>query len=122
MDSESAVSLRGVSKSYGPVTVLDIPSLDMARGQIVAVVGENGAGKSTLMGVLSGTVSPTTGTIEIAGSQLSAGHHEHARQLGVAMVAHEVPLVGQLSVAANLLLGRRPTRAGSGLRGRAVLD
>jgi ABC-type sugar transport system ATPase subunit len=122
MDSESAVSLRGVSKSYGPVTVLDIPSLDMARGQIVAVVGENGAGKSTLMGVLSGTVPPTTGTIEIAGSQLSAGHPEHARQLGVAMVAQEFPLVGQLSVAENLLLGRRPKRAGSGLLGRAVFD
>ncbi|MCL2551095.1 MAG: sugar ABC transporter ATP-binding protein [Actinomycetia bacterium] len=122
MDSQPAVRLRDVSKSYGPVKVLDIPSLDMARGQIVAVVGENGAGKSTLMGVLSGTVTPTTGTIEIAGSPLAAGRPEHARELGVALVAQEFPLVGQLSVAENLLLGRRPTGSGDGALGRVVFD
>jgi ribose transport system ATP-binding protein len=119
---DTAVSLRDVSKSYGPVKVLDIPRLDLARGQIVAVVGENGAGKSTLMGVLSGTVTPTTGTIDIAGRRLHAGRPHHAEELGVAMVAQEFPLVGQLSVAENLLLGRRPTRAGSGLAARVVFD
>jgi ABC-type sugar transport system ATPase subunit len=117
-----AVSLREVSKSYGPVKVLDIPRLDLTRGQIVAVVGENGAGKSTLMGVLSGTVTPTTGTIEIAGEALHAGRPDHSRELGVALVAQEFPLVGQLSVAENLLLGRRPKRAGSGPVGRVVFD
>ncbi|BBB02199.1 putative sugar ABC transporter ATP-binding protein [Actinacidiphila reveromycinica] len=119
---DSAVSLRDVSKAYGPVKVLDIPRLDLARGQIVAVVGENGAGKSTLMGVLSGTVTPTTGTIEIAGRALQAGRPDHSRELGVALVAQEFPLVGQLSVAENLLLGRRPQRAGGRLFGRAVFD
>jgi ribose transport system ATP-binding protein len=119
---DNAVSLREVSKSYGPVKVLDIPRLDLARGQIVAVVGENGAGKSTLMGVLSGTVSPTTGTIEIAGEHLQAGRPDHARELGVALVAQEFPLVGQLSVAENLLLGRRPAGGGNGLLRRTVFD
>jgi ribose transport system ATP-binding protein len=122
MTTEAAVSLRDVSKTYGPVKVLDIPSLDLARGQIVAVVGENGAGKSTLMGVLSGTVTPTTGTIEIDGRPLQSGRPDHSRDLGVALVAQEFPLVGQLSVAENLLLGRRPARAGSGLLARAVYD
>jgi ABC-type sugar transport system ATPase subunit len=122
MTSDAAVRLREVSKSYGPVKVLDIPSLDLARGQIVAVVGENGAGKSTLMGVLSGTVTPTTGTIEIAGQRLQPGRPDHAQELGVALVAQEFPLVGQLSVAENLLLGRRPEQAGSGLLARAVFD
>ncbi|MGZ0236873.1 ATP-binding cassette domain-containing protein, partial [Streptomyces sp. CPS1] len=105
--SETAASLRGVTKVYGPVKVLDIPRLDLARGQIVAVVGENGAGKSTLMGVLSGTVTPSTGTIEVAGRPLAPGRPDHARELGVALVAQEFPLVGRLSVAENLLLGRR---------------
>jgi ABC-type sugar transport system ATPase subunit len=111
--ADTAVLLRAVSKSYGPVKVLDIPRLDLPRGQIVAVVGENGAGKSTLMGVLSGTVTPTTGTIEIAGASLEPGRPEHARELGVALVAQEFPLVGRLSVAENLLLGRRPTNTGT---------
>lgn len=97
--SESAACLRQVTKTYGPVKVLDIPRLDLARGQIVAVVGENGAGKSTLMGVLSGTVTPSTGTIEVAGRPLAPGRPDHARELGVALVAQEFPLVGRLSVA-----------------------
>jgi ABC-type sugar transport system ATPase subunit len=72
--------------------------------------------------VLSGTVTPTTGSIEIAGSALSAGRPEHARELGVALVAQEFPLVGQLSVAENLLLGRRPAGSGTGALSRVVVD
>ncbi|MEU0858504.1 sugar ABC transporter ATP-binding protein [Streptomyces griseofuscus] len=120
--SESAACLRQVTKTYGPVKVLDIPRLDLARGQIVAVVGENGAGKSTLMGVLSGTVTPSTGTIEVAGRPLAPGRPDHARELGVALVAQEFPLVGRLSVAENLLLGRRPAGAAGTLLGRLVVD
>ncbi|WP_084703851.1 sugar ABC transporter ATP-binding protein [Phaeacidiphilus oryzae] len=109
-DGAVAVSLRGISKSYGPVKVLDLPELELRHGQIVGVVGENGAGKSTLMGVLSGTVTPTTGEITVSGRRLHAGRPDHAQQLGVALVAQEFPLVGRMSVAENLLLGRRPQR------------
>ncbi|MFD8703456.1 ATP-binding cassette domain-containing protein [Kitasatospora sp. NPDC059648] len=102
-----AAALRAVRKSYGPVTVLDIPELELARGQITCVVGENGAGKSTLMGVLAGTVSPTSGEVLIADRPLQPGRPDHAKALGVSLVAQEFPLVGRLSVAENLLLGRR---------------
>jgi ribose transport system ATP-binding protein len=108
--SDAAAVLRGVRKSYGPVTVLDIPALELRRGQITCVVGENGAGKSTLMGVLSGTVIPTAGEVLIAGRPVQGGRPDLAKSLGVSMVAQEFPLVGQLSVAENLLLGRH-TRA-----------
>ena len=100
--------LRGVHKSYGPVRVLDLPQLDLYAGQVVGVVGENGAGKSTLMGTLSGSVHRDGGEIEIDGKMLAAGSTEAAQELGIAMVSQEFPLVGQLSVAENLLLGRRP--------------
>ena len=119
---EVAVALRDVSKSYGPVKVLDIPELVLRRGQIVAVVGENGAGKSTLMGVLSGTVTPDTGAIDVAGQRLPTGRPDLARALGVSLVAQEFPLVGQLSVAENLLLGRRPTRSAARPLGRWLYD
>jgi len=102
------VRLRGVHKSYGPVRVLDLPELDLYAGQVVGVVGENGAGKSTLMGTLAGSVHRDAGEILIDGRPLVAGSTEAAGQLGVAMVSQEFPLVGQLSVAENLLLGRRP--------------
>ncbi|MEU4587677.1 sugar ABC transporter ATP-binding protein [Kitasatospora aureofaciens] len=118
-----AAALRAVRKSYGPVTVLDIPELELARGRITCVVGENGAGKSTLMGVLAGTVSPTSGEVLIADRPLQPGRPDHAKALGVSLVAQEFPLVGRLSVAENLLLGRR-TRAAqcAGALRRALFD
>ncbi|MFC1421313.1 sugar ABC transporter ATP-binding protein [Streptacidiphilus cavernicola] len=118
-----AAVLRGVRKSYGPVTVLDLPALELRRGQITCVVGENGAGKSTLMGVLSGTVTPTAGEVLIADQPLPGGRPDLAKALGVSMVAQEFPLVGKLSVAENLLLGRR-TRAAqhAGPLRRALFD
>ncbi|MCC9306511.1 sugar ABC transporter ATP-binding protein [Kitasatospora sp. RB6PN24] len=121
--SGPAAVLRAVRKSYGPVTVLDIPELDLKRGQITCVVGENGAGKSTLMGVLSGTVSPTAGEVLIAGQALQPGRPDHAKALGVSLVAQEFPLVGGLSIAENLLLGRhtRATERAGRLR-RALFD
>ena len=106
--------LRGVHKSYGPVRVLDLPELDLYAGEVVGVVGENGAGKSTLMGALAGSVSPDDGDIEIDGVHLAPGSTEAAARLGIAMVSQEFPLVGQLSVAENLLLGRRPRQARRG--------
>ena len=110
--------LRGVHKSYGPVRVLDLPELDLYAGQVVGVVGENGAGKSTLMGMLSGSVHRDGGEIDIRGTPLVPGSTMAAAALGVAMVSQEFPLVGQLSVAENLLLGRRPRRS----RRRVLVD
>ncbi|SEL86054.1 sugar ABC transporter ATP-binding protein [Streptacidiphilus jiangxiensis] len=110
--------LRGVHKSYGPVRVLDLPELDLYAGQVVGVVGENGAGKSTLMGTLSGSVHRDGGEVEIDGRPLVPGSTEAAQQLGVALVSQEFPLVGQLSVAENLLLGRRPRAS----RRRVLVD
>jgi ribose transport system ATP-binding protein len=106
--------LRGVHKSYGPVSVLDLPELDLYAGEVVGVVGENGAGKSTLMGALAGSVQRDGGDIEIDGVHLAPGSTEAAARLGIAMVSQEFPLVGQLSVAENLLLGRRPRHARRG--------
>jgi ABC-type sugar transport system ATPase subunit len=110
--------LRGVHKSYGPVRVLNLPELDLHAGQVIGVVGENGAGKSTLMGTLAGSVHRDGGEIDIDGVALPPGSTEAAARLGVAMVSQEFPLVGQLSVAENLLLGRRPRQS----RRRVLVD
>jgi ribose transport system ATP-binding protein len=101
--------LTGVRKSYGPATVLDVDQLVMRAGEVVGLVGENGAGKSTMMGVIAGSVRPDVGTVSIAGRPLDSRGPLHAQELGVAMVSQEFPLVGQLSVAENLFLGRRPS-------------
>jgi ABC-type sugar transport system ATPase subunit len=105
-DTGGDLVLTGVRKLYGPAVVLDVDHLVMRRGEVVGLVGENGAGKSTMMGVVAGSVVPDAGTVSIAGRPLDGGTL-HAQELGVAMVSQEFPLVGQLSVAENLLLGRR---------------
>jgi len=106
---EHLLVLTGVRKTYGPATVLDVAELALRPGEVVGLVGENGAGKSTMMGVIAGSVRPDVGTVSIAGRQLDSGGTLRAQELGVAMVSQEFPLVGQLSVAENLLLGRRPS-------------
>ncbi len=116
-----AVRLRDVQKIYGTARVLNVPELDLRRGEIVALVGENGAGKSTMMGVIAGTVAPTTGAVEVGGVPVEPGHPASAAAAGVAMVSQEFPLVGQLSVAENLLLGRRPAGSRRGIVDRAAL-
>jgi len=102
-----AARLRGVHKSYGTVRVLEIPELELYAGEVVGVVGENGAGKSTLIGTLAGSVRPEGGEIEIGGKRLTLGSTESAARLGIGLVSQEFPLVGQLSVAENMLLGQR---------------
>ena len=109
-NTDEGLVLTGVRKHYGPVVVLDIDHLAFRRGEVVALVGENGAGKSTMMGVVAGSVPPDTGSVSIAGHMLGSGGTLDSQRLGVAMVSQEFPLVGQLSVAENLLLGRRPSK------------
>ncbi len=98
--------LAGVRKAYGPATVLDLDRLKLLGGQVVCLIGENGAGKSTLVGVISGSVDPDDGEVTLSGEPLAGGTLQ-AQDQGVAIVSQEFPLVGQLTVAENLLLGRR---------------
>jgi ABC-type sugar transport system ATPase subunit len=122
--------LRGIQKTYGPVRVLNVDDLTLHPGEIVGLVGENGAGKSTMMGVLAGTVTADAGRIELGAQVVQTGHPAAAAVAGVAMVSQEFPLVRQLSVGENLLLGRRPDGARRGIvdwrrlhrQAQAVLD
>jgi ribose transport system ATP-binding protein len=108
-DAGGDLVLTSVRKTYGSVVVLDVPSLVFRGGEVVALVGENGAGKSTMMGIINGSVQPDSGSVVIAGDELGAGGTQGNQALGVTMVSQEFPLVGQLSVAENLLLGQRPS-------------
>lgn len=94
-----------VRKSYDGNVVVPGLSVTLLAGQVVGLVGENGAGKSTVLGVLAGTVTADAGEVRIAGQVIPSSDPAAARRCGIAMVSQEFPLVDDLSVAENLVLG-----------------
>jgi simple sugar transport system ATP-binding protein/D-xylose transport system ATP-binding protein len=104
------LSLRAISKNFGAVAALTGVELDVAAGQVVAVVGDNGAGKSTLVKVLSGVHSPDTGTITFGGAEVAIGSPAEAHALGIATVFQDLALCENLNVVENLFLGRELRR------------
>ena len=121
------LSARGVSKRYGHVRALVDADFELWREEVVALAGANGAGKSTLVKILSGLVTPDSGTVEVDGEPLGHGIAA-ARAAGIAVVHQELNLVPTASVAENILLWNLPRRAGFWRRGeireraRAVLE
>lgn len=108
-----AVTMRGITKRFPGVVALDDVSLAVGRGEIHAVCGENGAGKSTLMKILSGVYQPDEGVLEITGVPRRFAGTREAEAAGVAIIHQELNLVEELTVAANIFLGReRRTRLG----------
>jgi ABC-type sugar transport system ATPase subunit len=99
-----------LSKSYGLVRVLHGLDLELAAGEIHALVGENGAGKSTFIKILSGAVAPDRGQVLLDGKPLRAGDPLAVRDLGISTVHQEFTLVRGLSVADNVFLGRERGR------------
>ncbi len=105
-----AIEVRHVAKRYARCVAVADASLEVRRGEIHAVVGENGAGKSTLMKMLSGVVTPDTGTIQVGGATRARHTPEEAVRSGVGMVFQHFVLVPTLTVAENVVLGREPRR------------
>ncbi|MEV6110827.1 ATP-binding cassette domain-containing protein, partial [Streptomyces sp. NPDC051940] len=103
---ETVLSLRGISKQFGAVAALTDIDLDVAAGEVVAVVGDNGAGKSTLVKVLSGVYAPDAGTIRFRGEEVVLGSPAAAHAMGIATVYQDLALCENLDVKANLFLGQ----------------
>ncbi len=107
-----AVRLTNIDKSFGPVRANRGASLEVATGEIHALVGENGAGKSTLMRVLSGMYAPDAGSMEVNGRDVTGWSTAQAIAAGVGMVHQHFMLVPPLTVAENIVLGREITSHG----------
>ena len=107
--ADVAIHMSGIVKSFGPVLANRDAALDVAVGEIHALVGENGAGKSTLMRVLSGLYSPDAGTMEVMGRDVTGWSTADAIAAGVGMVHQHFMLVPTLTVAENVVLGQEIT-------------
>ncbi len=105
------LDIRGIGKSFGHTRALDDVSVAIRPGSVHAFVGENGAGKSTLGKIIAGVVSQDQGELVLRGSPVAFGSPRQALERGIALVAQELALVPQLTVAQNVFLGVEPQRA-----------
>ena len=102
--SEYAVSMQGICKEFGNVTVLDNVDFHLEKGEILALVGGNGAGKSTLMKILNGVYSSNSGRISINGKEVKISNPVEAKKHGIRMIYQEMSLVPTLTVVENIFL------------------
>ena len=105
MNTSAAVEMRNISKRFGTVLANDDVSLDINRGEILALLGENGSGKTTLMNMLAGIYFPDAGTIRVNGSPAVIASPREAYELGIGMIHQHFKLVDVLSAAENIILG-----------------
>lgn len=106
------LQVRGVRKRFGGVEALKGADFEVARGEVMALVGDNGAGKSTLMKVLAGAHKADEGTFEIEGSAVQIATPHDASEHGIQIVYQDLALCENLDVAANLSLGSEPVKPG----------
>jgi simple sugar transport system ATP-binding protein len=101
---------EAVTKNYGPSSVLRGLDMRIARGEVLALVGDNGAGKSTFIKILSGFHAPTSGRLFWEGRELTLASPTQARAQGIETVYQDLALVNDLTVAQNMFLGREPIK------------
>ncbi|MGR3583953.1 MAG: ATP-binding cassette domain-containing protein, partial [Pseudooceanicola nanhaiensis] len=99
------LSLDHISKRFGETVANDDISISLARGEVLALLGENGAGKTTLMNILVGHYTPDTGSVTVEGKDLPLGRPRHAIAAGVGMVHQHFTLAPNLSVLENVMCG-----------------
>ena len=109
--AELLVEMTGISKSFPGVHALDDCRFELRPGEVHALVGENGAGKSTLMKVLSGIYKRDAGTIKVKGVEVEITSPRAAQDLGISIIHQELNLMGHLTVAQNIFIGREPRGA-----------
>ena len=106
MDNKiAAVTMRNITKRFGPVLANDRVWLNIYRGEILALLGENGSGKTTLMNMLSGIYFPDEGEIAIDGKPVVIRSPKDAFELGIGMIHQHFKLVDVLTAAENIVLG-----------------
>ena len=113
MEQTCAIQLKDITKTFGEVVANDKVSLELDRGEILALLGENGSGKTTLMNMLSGIYFPDSGHIYVNGQEVSIRSPKDAFDLHIGMIHQHFKLVDVLTAAENIVLG---------LKGKGRLD
>ena len=118
------LEMRGITKRFPGVVALQGVSLQLRRGEVLALTGENGAGKSTLIKVLGGAYPPDEGQVLLEGAPVRLASVREAKRAGIALIHQELMLAPNLDVAGNIFLGNEDRSLGllSRLRRRGMRD
>jgi D-xylose transport system ATP-binding protein len=119
-ENGEVLSIKGISKHFGPVQALEGVDLDVRAGEVLALVGDNGAGKSTLVKSISGIHAVDSGQFIFEGHEVTIGSPAAATELGIATVYQDLALCDNLDVVANLFLGQEELVGGAGTAIRAL--
>lgn len=111
---ETLLEVRHLSKNFGPVQALNDLSMVVRAGEVVALAGDNGAGKTTLIKAISGVYQPSGGEILLKGKPVTFASPQEARDQGIETIYQDLALADNLSIGANIFLGREPMRRAFG--------
>src|SRR5690348_11531581 len=106
------LDVRGLQAGYGAATILFDVSLDVGRGEAVALLGRNGAGKSTTLKTIAGWLKPSRGEIRLDGRRIDGAPSYRIARAGLGLVPEGRRIFTDLTVAQNLEIGRRAAKAG----------
>jgi simple sugar transport system ATP-binding protein len=108
------LEVRHLSKSFGAVQALKDVSMRIGAGEVVALAGDNGAGKTTLIKAVSGVYAPSGGEILLDGQPVRFASPQEARDRGIETIYQDLALADNLTIGANIFLGREPMRKAMG--------
>jgi ABC-type sugar transport system ATPase subunit len=110
--SGTLLSLRGITKTFGPVRALTNVNMDIPAGQVTALIGDNGAGKSSLIKTISGLWGPDSGTINWEGREVNLHTPKDAESLGITTIYQDLALCENLDIVQNMFLGHELVQHG----------
>ena len=104
------IEMKGIRKEFPGIVANDDITITLAKGEVLALLGENGAGKSTLMSILFGLYTPDRGSIAVKGKEVKIENPTHANRLGIGMVHQHFKLVHNFTITENIVLGMEPKK------------
>lgn len=119
MQSQIAIEMRGIWKSFGSLIANEDVNLVVNKGEVHALLGENGAGKSTLMNMLSGIYKPDKGSILVEGEKSTFNSPKDSIRRGIGMIHQHFKLVDIMTAKDNIILGQS---SGFFLRGKKLTE